>query len=228
VSPPVLQNPLLLLDYDGTLAEIVENPEDATPHPEVPALLEALSARHPLYLITGRSVGDVSALLDVPGVKVVGVHGMEEGTLGGEVRPLVEEEALKALETVRRDLPNIPNLKVEDKGLAVALHYRGVDEAGVRALQRWAEGVPEGLDKLWGKKVLELRPTGYSKGRAAVRLAQAHPDKTPLFIGDDTTDEEAFAALPEGLTVKVGEGETAARERLEDVDAVVAYLKRYL
>jgi len=227
----MLGTPLLLLDYDGTLAEIVPDPEAARPHPEVPALLGALRERFPVYLMTGRSVASVSRLLRVPGLEVVGVHGMEAGRLGEDAAPLVAEGDLGALSAVRARLPELSGLsglKVEDKGLAIALHYRDVDAGGEAALRTWAETVPNSLDRLWGKKVLELRPHGYSKGRAAARLAAEHPQATPLFIGDDTTDEEAFAAIPGGLTIKVGEGDTRAQARLPDVAAVVAYLKRYL
>lgn len=227
-QPQVFAAPLLLLDYDGTLAEIVPDPEAAFPHPEVPALLHALCERYPVYLVTGRSVASLSALLIVPGLEVVGVHGMEAGRLGEAATPLVAENDLAALQTVRKQLPAILGLNVEDKGLAIALHYRGVDKVGVGALRTWSETVPHSLDRLWGKMVLELRPHGYSKGRVVARLAAEHSQATPLFIGDDTTDEEAFAALPQGLTVKVGEGETRAQARLPDVEAVVNYLKRYL
>jgi trehalose 6-phosphate phosphatase len=227
-EPRVLETPLLLLDYDGTLAEIVPDPEAAFPHPEVPALLRALRGRYPVYLVSGRSVASLSRLLDVPGLEVVGVHGMEAGKLGEAATPLVAEDDLASLHTLREQLLEIPGLKVEDKELAIALHYREVDAAGVDRLKTWVENAPPSLDRLWGKKVLELRPHGYSKGRTATRLAAEHPRATPLFIGDDTTDEEAFAAIPQGLTVKVGEGDTQAQTRLPDVAAVVAYLKRYL
>ncbi len=227
-DPQILDHPLFLLDYDGTLAEIVDDPEAAFPHPGVPALLAALSARYPVYLVSGRSVASLSRLLEVPGLNVVGVHGMEAGILGDAAEPLVAEGDLDVLATVREQLPDISGLNVEDKELAIALHYRRVDAAGEAALKTWAETMPGTLDRLWGKKVLELRPHGYSKGRTAARLAAEHPQATPVFIGDDTTDEEAFAAIPQGLTVKVGEGDTQAQARLADVAAVVAYLKRYL
>ncbi len=227
-EPHVLDAPLLLLDYDGTLAEIVANPEAAVPHFEVPQLLRALHERYPTYLVTGRSVKSLSRLLRVPGLEVVGVHGMEAGRLGEGATPLIAEGDLDALEVARVQLPEIPGLNVEDKGLAVALHYRNVDAAGTDALKAWSKMLPTSLDRLWGKQVLELRPHGYSKGRVVARLAAKHPQATPLFIGDDTTDEEAFAAIPQGLSVKVGEGETRAQTRLPDVAAVVAYLKRYL
>ena len=81
---------------------------------------------------------------------------------------------------------------------------------------------------MWGKRVLEIRPKGYDKGVAAERLAAEHPDRTPVVIGDDTTDEEAFRATEGGVTIKVGPGPTAAEHRLPDVAAVVAYLRRFV
>ncbi|CAN5567659.1 trehalose-phosphatase [soil metagenome] len=227
---PVADRPLLLLDYDGTLAEIVANPMEAWPYPGVLELLTALSAHHPVFVVTGRRLRDLGALLPLPGLRAVGVHGMEEGRLGEAARPLVGQAEVAALAEVRETLPDYPGLTVEDKGVAVALHYRrAVDEAAVRSvLEPWAAGLPGELEALWGKKVLELRPKGYGKGRAVARLAGEHPGHTPVFIGDDTTDEEAFAVLAEGITVKVGPGETGARYRLDTIGEAVAYLRRYL
>ena len=228
---PTVQKPLLMLDYDGTLAEVVDNPDEAHPHEEVPGLLTKLSAAHPVYIVTGRAADDLSNLLHVEGLRVIGVHGMEEGVLGGEVTPAVSEEDLETLEEVRQNLPEIEGLKVEDKRSAIAFHYREVSAEGREGLESWASKQPENLSRLWGKNVLELRPEGYSKGRAVERLVKEHPNNEPIFIGDDTTDEEAFevlADLDKGLSVKVGQDETKAQARLDSVDAVVAYLKRYL
>ena len=201
----VLDAPLFLLDYDGTLAEIVDDPEAAYPAPRgTYAAGGAERTRYPVYLVSGRSVASLSRLLQVPGLNVVGVHGMEAGRLGEDAEPLVEAGDLDALDTVREQLPDISGLNAEDKGLAVALHYRNVDAEGEEVLKTWAETMPDTLDRLWGKKVLELRPHGYSKGRTAARLAAEHPQATPVFIGDDTTDEEAFAALPQGSRSRSG------------------------
>jgi len=227
-KPYIVDAPLFLLDYDGTLAEIVPDPETAFPHPDVPGLLQNLREKYPVYLVTGRSIKSLSQLLNVPRLEVIGVHGMEAGRLGEPATPLITEGDLDALEVARAQLPKISGLKVEDKGLAIALHYRNVDIAGTDTLKAWSKKLPHGLDLLWGKQVLELRPHGYSKGRAAMRLAAEHLQATPIFVGDDTTDEEAFIAIPQGLSVKVGEGVTKARARLLDVASVVAYLKQYV
>ena len=230
-EPPTVESPLFMLDYDGTLAEIVDNPDEAFAHEDVPSLLQQLNQAHPVYIITGRAADDLSNLLKVDGLRVIGVHGMEEGVLGEEIVPLVSEEVLETLNEVRENFPDIEGLKIEDKRLAIAFHYREVSAEGREKLESWAASQPEDLSRLWGKNVLELRPQGYSKGEAVKRLIKEHSDKAPVFIGDDTTDEEAFEVLADlgvGLSVKVGEGETKARERLEDVDAVVRYLGRYL
>ncbi len=229
--PPLVSNPLFLLDYDGTLASIVPDPARAVPHPEAVEVLERLRQHHPVYLLTGRRVKELETLLPLPGLRVAGVHGMEEGVLGGTVRSQVPLGKLAALEAVRRHLPKLPGIRVEDKGLALALHYRGAsDEAALEAaLRAWIQAVPEGVQPLWGKKVLELRPSGFGKGEAAASIARSHPDRTPVILGDDTTDEEAFSVLGEkAVTIKVGSGPTHARWRLRDVADVVLYLKRYL
>lgn len=230
MMPPVPADPLFVLDYDGTLAEIAERPHLATPHPGVPALLAELDREHPLAILTGRQVEDLGTLLDVPGLRVIGVHGIESGSIGGEVRTLVPDAVLAELERLRSDLPTVAGLQVEDKSAAIALHYRNAPDpdAAEQDLRSWSERVPDGLEALWGKRVLEVRPRGYDKGRATERLMAEHPERTPVVIGDDTTDEEAFVAVRAGVTVKVGPGETAARYRLDDVEAVVAYLRRYV
>lgn len=225
-------NPLFLLDYDGTLAPIAPRPEEALPHPEAAGVLRALLARHPLYVVTGRRVADLARLLPLPGLPVVGGHGLEEGVVGGEARPLFPVD----LDPLRPRLPACPGVRVEDKGFALALHFReAADPQGAWAcLQAWLEGEAGllqrlGLEALPGKMVLELKPKGVDKGQAALRLLRRHPGRTPVYVGDDLTDEAAFRALKGlGLTLKVGEGPTQAGGRLRDVEAVLDYLKTYL
>lgn len=242
---PVVERPLLLLDYDGTLAELTEDPDAAVPHPEVPDLLRALGRRVPLRVISGRRVADLARLLPVPELTAIGVHGMEEGRLGGEVGSRLDWAGQELMNSVRSQLPTVAGVRVEDKGSAVALHYRGATDENrvVRELEAWADRLDPGLDAVWGKKVVEVRPAGYDKGRAARELAAEHPGSVPVMIGDDTTDEDAFRALADlssgspasdgsgrsgAMTIKVGPGETAAQYRLDDVDAVVHYLREYL
>lgn len=232
--PPHPERPLLFLDYDGTLAPIVADPAAARPHPAVPDLLARLHARHPVVLVTGRHLADVAALFgEAPPVRGVGLHGTQTGTLGGALRHLLSDEAERALADLRARVPDADGVIVEDKGAAFAVHYRHAPDeaAALDRLRAWAAGVPDVLTPIWGKKVVELRPAATSKGTAVRTIAAEHPDRAPVYLGDDVTDEDAFAALAEfecAVSVKVGEGETAARYRLPDVDAVVAYLEGFL
>ena len=227
--PPVPDDPLFILDYDGTLAEVSERPDQATPHRDAIALLGRLEERHPVAILTGRAIADLGELLDAPGLRVIGVHGIESGTIGGSVESLVPDAVAAQLDSLRERLPDVDGLQVEDKGSAIALHYRNAPDPGAAeaSLRDWSRAVPDALEPLWGKMVLEIRPRGYDKGRAAETLMGEHPERTPVVIGDDTTDEEAFRAVGSGVTIKVGEGATAARYRLPDVDAVMDYLRRF-
>lgn len=231
--PPVVDAPLFFLDYDGTLAPIVDDPDAAVPHPDAPALLEQLSARYPVWIVTGRDLAALDRFLDLY-LPAIGLHGAQRGTIGGEAEQLMSEEAAAALRELRAEVPSIEGLEVEEKEQTFAVHYRAVaDEGAARTqLEQWLDPLPEGLDAIWGKKVVELRPIGLTKGTAVRRVAEKHPDRTPVYLGDDVTDEDAFAALQSmaraAVTVKVGEGETQASHRLADPDAVMTYLRRYV
>lgn len=228
--PPVVENPLFFLDYDGTLAPIVDDPAQAYPHPEAEPVLVELSRRYPLWIVTGRFLKDLPAFFSQP-FRAVGLHGMQEGTIGGDTRITIDEDARRHIAHMRATVPDIEGLVIEEKGPTFTVHYRRVaDEAAALAqLGAWVAQAPEGLDPIWGKKVVEVRPHGVNKGVAARRIADAHPGHTPVFLGDDVTDEDAFEALgPGAVTIRVGPGETRARYRLADPEAVVAYLKAYV
>ena len=235
--PPVPPRPLLFLDYDGTLAPIVDDPAAAAPHPDVPALLARLAAAHPVVVVTGRDLAALGRLLGgagAPRVRAVGLHGVETGWSDGTVERRATEAHADVLDRLRVAVPDAEGVVVEDKGAAFAVHYRAApDPDAARAtLEAWAADVPDGLTAIWGKRVVELRPADISKGTAVTAIATAHPDRTPVYVGDDVTDEDAFRALQAlrqtAVTVKVGEGETAAGHRLADVEAVVGYLRRFL
>ena len=229
--PPVVSSPLFFLDYDGTLAPIVDKPMEAVPHPDVPSLLEALEEEYPLLIITGRHLRDLSILMPEASYRAIGLHGTQEGTIGGDLSSLLSEEAEAALARLRRALPTYEGIEVEEKGPTFAVHYRAADDAeAVREqLEKWTADLPESLEAIWGKMVVELRPQGSSKGVAVERIAEEFPGRTPVYLGDDVTDEDAFRALGNrAITVKVGGGDTAARYRLRGVEEVITYLKRYL
>ena len=231
--PPVVEDPLFFLDYDGTLAPIVDDPGAAVPHPEAPALLRTLDARHPLWIVTGRDLQALSSFLDRP-YSAIGIHGAQEGTVGRDAHNLMSDAAAKALQRLRESVPAVEGLQVEEKDRSFAVHYREAadEDTARRQLTDWLADLPDVLDAIWGKKVVELRPDGLTKGTAVRRIADQHPDHVPVYLGDDVTDEDAFAALQdmdrEAVTIKVGEGETQADARLLGPDAVMDYLRRYV
>jgi trehalose 6-phosphate phosphatase len=239
-APPLAEDPLFFLDYDGTLAPIVDDPAEAHPHPEVPALLRALAERQPVWIVTGRDLESIETFFEAAGLldldlPAIGLHGTQEGVLGaaGDPQSLASTDALRALAGMRRSLPDLEGVKVEDKGDAFAVHYRAApdEEAALDRLRVWAAEMPDTLDAVWGKKVVELRPQGLTKGTAVRRVADQHPGCTPVYLGDDTTDEDAFeelAGTDGAITARVGGGATAARYRLAGPAEVARYLRRYV
>lgn len=231
-SPPVVDKPIFFIDYDGTLAPIVDDPEAAYPHPEVPELLKQLDAAYPLWIVTGRHLQALESLLAMP-LRAIGLHGAQEGRIGRTMRRLMPDDAVEALRQLRQTAPTGDGVHVEEKDTAFALHYRAAeDEEEARTRIRvWADTVPDMLEAIWGKQVVELRPKGLNKGTAVKKITADFPERTPIYLGDDVTDEDAFRALHAldgAVTIKVGEGETAAHYRLDGPDAVVEYLRQYV
>lgn len=230
---------LVALDYDGTLAPIVDRPEDAhIPDPTKAALL-ALLAHETLdvAIVTGRSVEDLDALLAVPDVWRIGRHGgqlaaphgaiEEQSAIGPELRSLL---GTRTKEVASR-ITDHEGAWLEDKGSSVALHTRACTEKDERAAQRAFEETMAHarLELVRGKRVVEARPMGIDKGRALRELMGQLGSGAVLFVGDDVTDEDAFAALAEhegALTVKVGDGDTQAHRRVLDPTEVRALLER--
>lgn len=233
---------LLMLDYDGTIAPIVNDPAAAWPLSEAREALVALAARRDridLAVISGRNLAELARLLGVQrGLYLVGVHGLELADPDGrrEVAAGIEQ-ALQQLELVRRwlhqRLPGGSGLVVEDKRLAVALHYRNADpalaEPVVGEFERFVARAAGHLIVKHGKKVVEAAPRGADKGQAVRRLVErVGAAVRPVYFGDDLTDEDAFRALGgRGVTVVVdGEGPSAARYRIENPAAVATTLGR--
>ena len=235
-----------LLDYDGTLAPLAPTPEAACPPPGTAALLGALAAAPDtdVALISGRTIAALRHWLDVPGLYYVGVHGLEIQLPNGAMRYQADVAAVEAaLPSIRARLDaavvNLPGVRIEDKGAALAVHYRlAAPAAGAAARQlverivreQRAAAVP--LTVLHGHQVAELRPHGINKGKAVRQLLAAHAAHAlPLYIGDDRTDEEAFAALPPpALTIRVdATGEpTNAAYRVPGPDDVHRFLQAVL
>jgi trehalose 6-phosphate phosphatase len=206
----------ILLDIDGTLAPIVARPEDSAVPDETREVLCVLVDRYGLVgAISGRAGSDALELISVPGVQVVGNHGLE----------LAEEaEAWRGRLHAFGEGVSWP---VEDKGVALAYHYRThPDHGAARAeLELVAERArSEGLRTRFGRMVLEvLPPLDVDKGTAVRALLARAGLRRAMFAGDDTTDLDAFGAVDElevGVKVAVDSAEAPPRLRAS-ADVVV-------
>ena len=223
--------PLLLAsDYDGVLARLRDDPAAAVLEPGFGDLLSRLAAVEgvTVALVSGRGVEDLRTTSGLSGpFRWVGSHGAEfDGPLADELAG--RRDALAA--ALRPYVDAVPGSRLEVKPASVAVHVRTVADpaAGERLLTDVAAGpgADAGLTAKPGKAVLELAVTDADKGSALVRLAGELGATAVLYLGDDVTDEDAFRALADAVTVKVGDGDTAARHRVADLAGVQAVLER--
>lgn len=230
----------VFLDYDGTLTPIVARPDLAILSEAMRAAVRRLARLCTVAVISGRDREDVERLVGLEQLVYAGSHGFD--IAGPEGLRIEHEEGAtfsaaveKAARMLREALSLIGGALVEPKRFAVAVHYRQVADANLPAVDaavgQVLEAVPE-LRLTHGKKVFELRPRlDWDKGKAVLWLLKAlalnRPEVLPFYLGDDTTDEDAFRALAGcGIGIFVGDSdtETAATHRLDDVDAVRRFL----
>ena len=234
---PGLRNVALFLDLDGTLAAIEPRPEDVGPEPWRTELLQQLQSRLEgrLAVISGRTLDEVDRILDGAVTAVAAVHGlvrrMADGTL--EQAPPADglPEARARLEALAA---RHPALRIEDKSLSLAIHFRQAPELASEVRSE-AEAIAAdgGLRLQPGDMVAELCTPGLDKGAAVRAFMHEAPfvDSVPVFIGDDLTDEDGFAAARAlgGVSVLVGPlRATRADMRLENVAAVRGWLEASL
>jgi len=234
--------PLALLDFDGTLSPIVDDPEAAAPAPGAIDAVRTLAGAIPVALVSGRPVADLLRRIpaDLP-VTLAGGHGAEVRTSAGDHHTLVDLGVVTpTLDRLERELAvtvdPAAGWYVERKPTGVAVHrrrVRGPVEPVLTEVRRRMQAVidtPPGFGFVDGKAVTELRVTGIDKGGVVRRLAAQWPDRIPFFVGDDVTDEDAFEACRDlgGCTVIVAEAPrpTVAGLRLTSPKDVVAMLER--
>jgi trehalose 6-phosphate phosphatase len=227
------------LDIDGTLAGFARAPDAVTIRPTVIDVLGRLvrATGGAVALITGRAIADVDELFAPLKLPVAGQHGIERRN--GEGQIACHADVARKLDSARAALTELAKqytgLVFEDKGETLALHYRGQPSA--RGAAQWivkrelkALGPEFTLQR--GKMVFEIRPSGRDKGTAIAEFMREPPFArlTPVFIGDDKTDEDGFEIVNrlDGHSVKVGNGPTAARFWLTDAEAVPAWLDGYV
>ncbi len=219
---------VLILDFDGTLADIAPTPDEAHVSPRAQRALRALAPQMPIVVISGRALSDAIKKVGVEGIAYAGNHGLEWKI--GNHRDVYEPpaEMRAALIAVRQELhallPKYQGMLIENKVLTIAAHYRLVDAALVQALRTDMLQIltprvrAHTLRCTEGKMIFDISPAlQWDKGRCArflfERLRQgSRRHFVPIIIGDDVTDESTFKALRTGITIRVGSHSPSAAE----------------
>lgn len=224
----------LFLDVDGTLLEIADTPGEVRVDEALKGLLLRVAQRldGAVALVSGRSIAMLDALFAPLILPAAGQHGLERRSASGARCGAAASAA--PLDPARTRLAAFiaahPGTLLEDKGGTLAVHFRRAPELEPRvrdAVSAAAALLGAGYDVQGGKMVLEIKPAGVSKGSAAAEFMREPPfaRRTPVFVGDDATDESGlrFAEAAGGLSIAVGD-RIRGRWRLEDPGAVRRWL----
>lgn len=221
--PRLLGEAAFFIDFDGTLVPIAERPSEVSVARSVLSLLQDLSARSAgaVAVITGRTLESADSFLAPLKLPIAAEHGfVRRDALGG--MHLVSQGKEEVAVAVARLQPLVhanPGLLLERKTSSAALHYRQRPELAVLCKRAAEESLADlsNLALLPGKMVLEIRPKGTTKGTAVAAFLKEPPfaGRLPVCAGDDLTDEDAFAVVNarDGISIKIGEGETVAKYR---------------
>jgi trehalose 6-phosphate phosphatase len=229
----------LFLDVDGTLLELAPRPDAVQIPARIKSLLASLAeaAGGALALVSGRPIAQLDEWFAPLKLASAGLHGCERRDAQGRIhRPPYDRRALQRARTLlTSSVKTHPGLVLEDKQMALALHYRlapQLEGTARTVIARARELAGEDFCVLEGKMVLELKPDGFSKPLAIAAFLAEPPfmGRTPVFVGDDRTDEPGFTFVEGmgGIAVHVGVADTRARWRLKNVAAVHEWLAALL
>ncbi len=239
------RRPVVFTDYDGVLTPIVATPDLAVLDDRMRRAVEEVASTTTLAVISGRDLRDVRSKVGVDGIYYAGSHGFD--IVGPDGRPTGEDlidgfsaylaPLNDATDRIAGRLSRIEGVLIERKRFATAVHYRNVDRARIDEIEQAVRDVAAGHPTLTvtsGKEIFEYRPDfDWDKGRVLEwllsELADEVGEATPAYLGDDTTDEDAFRALRDrgvGVVVGLDGPATLARFSLHDCDEVREFLLR--
>lgn len=230
---------LLLLDYDGTLAPFVKKPEDAAPSPELLTLLQKMTAdpKNKVVINSGRNRAVLDDWFKGLDLDFAAEHGMfykEGGEWHKNLQKKVEWDD-EIIRVIQHTIDKTPRSHLEKKDASLVWHYREVDVwlAELRAQQLINALIGPcsrlNLQIVPGNKIVEIKPPDYNKGSEVLRRLVKNRYDFVLAIGDDTTDEDMFRALPpDGVSVKVGNFSPAAKYRIPLQASVPPFLSQLI
>ncbi len=213
-------NIFLFLDYDGTLTPIVDRPEAAVLDENVRAILNRLKSKYPIAVISGRALPDIMGRVNIKDILYAGNHGaqlwdgknMVSGTDGPVDTGILNEFKEKVFSALR----DIDGVMIEDKGMTISIHYRNVSrryrEKVAERFRNIADSYTDKFRITTGKEVFEVRPLNvWDKGSAVLWILKNFGNgRTPVYIGDDVTDEDVFKAVNRtGVSISIGENSNA-------------------
>ena len=226
----------LFLDFDGTLVEIAPRPDAVTLDPGMANVLDDLHSltNGRIAIVSGRSLGQLERIMPNYRGVLVGSHGAES-RIEGAYATVVEGKGMafrSGRDMLRAWVPHYDGVLLEEKPASLVLHYRQAPDrqSDCAAILTGLAQVTPGFVVRPSKMAVELMPKTASKKRAVLDLLEGWPDRIPVAIGDDRTDEDMFTAADArgGYGIKVGDGETTAKFRLGGVAEVHAHLRSWL
>lgn len=227
---------LLMLDYDGTLSPFVKNPEDAVPSQELLELLKemAVDKRNKVVINSGRNHKTLDKWFAGMDLDFAAEHGAFYKENGKWVENLQEKVAWdnEIIDVIQHTIEKTPRSYMEEKNTSLVWHYRNADVWLAELREKQLVNALIGpcsrlnLQIVPGNKIVEIKPPDFNKGSEIYRCLEQNTYDFVLAIGDDTTDEDMFRALPaEGISIKVGSFSPAAKYRIPLQSAVISFFK---
>lgn len=237
------KEPVLFLDYDGTLTPIVKRPEDAIISDEMKTVLRECAKKFKVAVVSGRDMDDLKSKVNLGNLIYAGSHGFRiSGPDGLYNEHEKTSEILPQLDKIEKLMQEVfpaidSGIQIDRKRYAIGVHYRNAKEKNVPAIIGKVKEIVEKFPEFKtgeGKKIIEVKPdVDWHKGKALRwimdKLGAADKNKfIPIYIGDDITDEDGFEAIKDfGIGILVGEHgkPTAAKYKLKDVSQVKEFLQ---
>ena len=237
------RHPVFLFDFDGTLAEIALTPDEVNFKPFTKYLIEKIAGSLPVGIISGRMLGELKKLVGINGIYYSGNHGIEIEGPGLHFIEPASSESINLMAELLKELRHKLSLYkclIEDKKYSISIHYRTIDPKRVNDLLFDVSRILEKplnrkeIKILNGKKVVEVKPpVEWNKGKG-VEIIMRHLKNvdTPVFFGDDLTDEDAFETvnLLNGVSALIGNerSSTKAKFKLGSTHELAGLLARFI